>query len=110
MDSTGVWGAIVALVTGVTSKGAWDYFKQRKEGDEKRDNALIEAKDEFIADLQKRYLRLEDRITELHDNFIQSEKERANLSGRIVELEGRVEELELENKILRAENNILKNK
>lgn len=108
MDSTGIWGAVAALVTGVTSKSAYDYLSRKKASDEKKDNDIIEAKDEFIKDLQRRYLRLEDRLTELHNEFIESEKNSSSLQGRIVELEHRVEELEGEVKDLEIENRVLK--
>lgn len=110
-------GAIAALITGVTSRSAWDYYKQRRLGDERKDNALIEAKDSFIEDLQRRYIHLETRIGVLHDEFLAGERERAQMSGTISELRGKVEqleqkvsELEVENRILKSENEILKNK
>jgi len=117
MNINDVWPTLTALVAGVTSKGAFDYYNNKRRAQSQDRKDIIQAKDEFIQDLQSRYLRLEERLTELHDDFISSEKDRSELKGRVYELEARVHELEQEveklegeNAILNAENKILKNK
>jgi len=112
-----MFSALTALVVGVTSTKAFDYYwRVYRHKSDKSDNVIV-AKDETIKLLQERaedllvaYKGLELKHEELMKEIVDLKMENATLRAEIKSMGERVSDLEAENIKLKTINEILNHK
>jgi peptidoglycan hydrolase CwlO-like protein len=109
-----LFSVLTALVVGVTSTKAFDYYWRVYKNKAEQAGGEVRAKDQTIAILQERaedllkaYQGLEDKHEELMKEIVELKMENATLRAELKAMGKRVDDLESENIKLKTVNEIL---